>query len=334
MASRLLLAAIPLALLLALLACGEEQQASPQVFSTQNIVIALDDEHQGRAEALFTLIDLSTGETMAQLTAGYQTWALLRHSTNELLVSDLEGPDFQGRLLVYDIADVGSPSWILPMQDRVAFTGYTPAMALSEDGRYLYYHTKSPINLVNPNSVGIIDLDAGQEIVRGELPLGCRVHVTLIAIGRSNAEGFCPPNRFVTVDPKGTVSELMPFQLPHQAFQPSEEILRFDPLGVILMGCAGWGGTVPCRLDDGRRLLAYSRDGHALNALVAYDEEHSTDFQHFDLPAGIIHFAPIDADTVALLEGVSAKIYLFDLGTGQVTKELPAPAGTKWLIGP
>ncbi|MCH7998865.1 MAG: hypothetical protein IIA91_05250, partial [Chloroflexi bacterium] len=95
-------------LLLLTLSCGGGQKAPPPV-STDNLIIALDDEHEGAASALLTLIDLSTGETVGELTSGYQTWALFRPLAGELLVSDLEGEDFQARLNVYDIADLGSP---------------------------------------------------------------------------------------------------------------------------------------------------------------------------------------------------------------------------------
>jgi len=101
------------------------------------------------------------------------------------------------------------------------------------------------------------------------------------------------------------------------------------------MGCAGPGRTIPCPLEGGRRLLGYFSAGdHFLTALVAYQEEKPTDFQFFNVPAGIVHFAPIDANTVALLEGASAKIHLLNLANGQVTGELQPPASTKWLIGP
>jgi hypothetical protein len=42
----------------------------------------------------------------------------------------------------------------------------------------------------------------------------------------------------------------------------------------------------------------------------------------------------VNASTVALLDGDSATIYLFDLGTGSIRKALPAPSGTHWLVGP
>ena len=99
-------------LLLLTLSCGGGQKAPP-LASTDNLIIALDDEHEGAASALLTLIDLSTGETVGELTSGYQTWALFRPLAGELLVSDLEGEDFQARLNVYDIADLGSPKWTL-----------------------------------------------------------------------------------------------------------------------------------------------------------------------------------------------------------------------------
>jgi len=121
---------------LAVLACGEEQPPAPQAFSTRDLVIALDDEYQD-GTALLTLIDVRTGQKVAQLTSGYQTWALQRHSTGELLVSDLGGPNFQGRLLVFDLRGPDAPKWTIPMPDRTVSTVWAQAMSLSEDERYL-----------------------------------------------------------------------------------------------------------------------------------------------------------------------------------------------------
>ncbi len=315
-------------LLLLTLSCGGGQKVPPPV-SMDNLIIALDDEHEGTTSALLTLIDVSTGETVAQLTSGYQTWALFRPSAGELLVSDFEGDDFQGRLRVYDIADLGSPKWTLPMRDRGAAIGYAQAMALSNDELYLYYAIHTRDERGEPAAgyarlIGIIDLEARREIDRVELPLGCGGYKTLTAIETSGAEVFCPPGRTVTVSADSAVSEVSAAGLPSWASEPA-----------VVTGCFGPGLTAPCRLDDGRRVLAQRSGGedNTLNRLLVYSGTNSEDVQTLDLREGIVDFALVESGTVALLEE-SGTIYLVDLASGEVTGELKAPSGAKWLIGP
>ena len=325
------------ALLVLALACGKDQEAPPQPFSAESVLIALDDEHEG-TNALLTLIDLSTGETVGELTSGYQTWALFRPSAGELLVSDLEGDDFQGRLRVFDVRDTGAPKQTIPMPDRNVSTVWAQAMALSGDERYLYY-TARVVEEKYPHWIGIIDLIMGEEVARPELPVGCGQYPTIAAIDRSNVQVFCPANRFVTVDPSGNVSELMPFPLPTEALEslsePTPSLVRTGRDDVIVHGCLGPGRTIPCPLGDNQRILAFNPwDAHFLSGLLVYSEEDPTDVQQFELPEGIVHFTPVDASTVALLEADTGRIYLLDLASGKVTRELQAPSGARWLIAP
>ncbi len=323
------------ALLVLALACGKGQEAPPQPFSAESVLIALDP-----TTASVVAINVLSGETIANARVGVNgnTWALFRADAGELLISDLEGDDFQGRLRIFDLEDTGAPIQTIPMPDRNVSTVWAQAMALSGDERYLYY-TARVVEEKYPHWIGIIDLITGEEVARPELPVGCGQYPTIAAIDRSNVEVFCPANRFVTVDPKGNVSELMPFPLPTEALkslsEPTPSVVRTGRDEVIVHGCLGPGRTVPCRLDDNRRILAYSPwDAHSLAGLMIYSEEDPTDVQQFELPDGIVHFTPVDASTVALLEANTGMIYLLDLASGKVTRELQAPSGTRWLIGP
>lgn len=315
-------------LLVMILACGEGREAPSQP-SAENLLIALDDEHEGTTDAVVALIDLPSGETVGELTSGYQTWALVRPSASELLVSDLAGEEFQGRLQVYDVADLGEAKWTLPMRDRGAATGYAQAMALSNDERYLYYAIHTRDERGEPAAgyarlIGIIDLEARREIDRVELPLGCGGYKTLSPIAGSSAQVFCPPNRTVTVTPDGAVSEVSSAGLPSWASEPA-----------VVTGCFGPGLTAPCLLDDGRRMLARRSGGedNTLNRLLVYSETDPENARTLDLREGIVDFALVDSTTVALLEE-SGTIYLFDLASGEVAGELQAPQGTRWLIWP
>lgn len=190
-------------------ACGD-QEAPPRPLSTNNLIIALDDEHEGTTDALLTLIDLSSGKTVATLRSGYQTWALFRPSAGELLVSDLGGPDSQGRLRVYDIADLSSPKWTLPLQDRAAFIGYGPAMVLSGDERVLYYlvHTRDGEGQSEGQArrIGIVGLDERREIASAELPGSC---AALMPLGEADVLALCPNRRgLVSITPDGSVSKV------------------------------------------------------------------------------------------------------------------------------
>ncbi len=326
MIGRFLLATVPLLLLLAALACGEGQHAPREASSPEGNLIALDPTTGSVA-----LIDVSSGETVANARVGVNrhTWAIFRSDAGELLVSDFEGDDFQGRLRVYDIADIGSPKWTLPMRDRGAATVYAQAMALSNDERYLYYaiHTRDDRGETAAGYarlIGIIDLEARREIDRVELPLGCGGYKTLTAIETSGAEVFCPPDRTVTVSADSAVSEVSAAGLPSWASEPA-----------VVTGCFGPGLTAPCRLDDGRRVLAQRSGGedNTLNRLLIYSGTNSEDVQTLDLREGIVDFAFVESGTVALLEE-SGTIYLVNLASGEVTGELEAPSGAKWLVGP
>ncbi len=66
---------------------------------------------------------------------------------------------------------------------------------------------------------------------------------------------------------------------------------------------------------------------------MVYKETNPEDAQTLDLGEGIVDFAPVDATTVAPLDE-SGTVYLLDLASGDVTGEVQAPPGTKWLVGP
>jgi hypothetical protein len=356
-------------------ACGDGGSAPVAPSSSDgDLLIALDDRYQG-SNALLTVLDVHTGETVAQFTSGYQTWALFRPSAGELLVSDLVGDDLQGRLRVYDIATTDSPKWTLPLQDRAAFTEYAPAIALSGDERYLYYvvHDRDEEGQTEglPRRIGIVDLDEGREIARAELPAYC---YALAPLGEVDVLALCGRERdLVSVTPDGSVSTLTE-PLPAQTQAPDASVFWYRPVhgdvygdgrafiayangDVIfsdseqsttnllpsgdrrLWGSAVWGSG-EWHLDDDRALLAIgpaqpaTETGIGFDTLILFDPADPRDPQQSELPPGITHATPLDAGRVALLDSAGGTIYLFDLASGQVTKELQAPSGTRWLVGP
>ncbi len=307
---------------------GGSKQVTPSATTTDddsvgavpNILIAVDDD-----PSLLTLIDLSSEETIAQVNAGYHPWPLLRPSAGELLVADIGGPDFEGRLSVFDIDDASEPKWTMRLPGRAVSTGWVPAWALSADERYVYYSRHAPGEQY-PSLIGIIDLDAGGLVDNVRLPRGCGGYKALMAAGPSGARVVCSSGRFVTVEPDGAVSGLASLPLP-------EEARPF--LGPVVEGCSSQGRGVPCSLNESGRLLGFRHlSGHTLSNLLAYDEARPDDIRHYALPEGITDFAPVSASTVALLAGNDAMIQLLDLKSGQITDELPAPEGTNWLVGP
>jgi hypothetical protein len=372
---RVYLLAATAALLVLTLACEKEQEAPAQPFSTENVLIALDDEREGATSALLTLIDLSTGETVGELTSGYQTWAVFRPSAGELLVSDLEGPDFQGRLLVYDIADLGSPEWSIDLPDRGAAKGYGPFWGLSRDARYLYYTVHPRNDEGEPqrlaNVVGIVDLEARREVVRAEMPGFCPA---MMPLGESDVLALCGNGRsLVSVTPNGSVSAIAG-PLPAVTPAPDPRGFWHNPVHGGLYGDGGafiaygngdvvfagselpttnllpsrnlrlWGsgvwGSGEWRLDDGRVLFAtgptepHTQTGILFETLIVFDPVDPLSPARFDLPDGITHATPLNANRVALLDTVGQTIYVLDLASGEVTGELRAPSGARWLVGP
>ncbi len=361
-------------LLLLTLSCGGDQKAPPPV-STDNLIIALDDEHEGTTSALLTLIDLSSGETVAQLTSGYQTWVLFRLSAGELLVSDLEGDDFEARLNVYDIADLSEAKWSIHLLDRAAATGYGPFWGLSRDERYLYYTVHPRNDEGEPqrlaNVVGIVDLEARQEVVRAEMPGFCPA---LTPLGQSDVLALCGDRRsLVSVAPDGSVLTLAgPLPAVTAAPDPrgfwrnpvygrldgdgdafmafgNGDVVFADPeqsgtnlltLGNLRLWGSGVWGSGDWQLDDHRTLLAIgptepeTYTGILFDTLIVFDPADPDEPLQFDLPDGITHAAPLGADRVALLDSSADTIYLLDLASGEVTGELEAPSGAKWLVVP
>ena len=361
-------------LLLLTLSCGGGQKPPPQV-STDNLIIALDDEHEGTTSALITLVDLSTGDTVSELTSGYQTWVLFRPSAGELLVSDLGGDDFQARLNVYDIADLGSPEWSIDLNDRAAAIGYGPFWALSRDERYLYYVVHPRDDEGEPqrlaNRIGIVDLQARREVARAEMPGFCPA---LTPVGEADVLALCGNRRLlVSVTPEGSVSTLAG-PLPAFTSAPDPRGFWHNPVhgglydgggaflaygngdvvfadsdqpaanllpstGLRLWGSGVWGSG-EWRLDDDRVLFAVgptepeSSTGILFNSLIVFDPADPLSPARYSLPGGITHAVPLDANRVALLDSAGGTIYLFDLVSGEVTGELEAPSGARWLIGP
>ena len=361
-------------LLLLTLSCGGDQKAPPPV-STDNLIIALDDEHEGTTSAQLTLIDVSTGETVAQLTSGYQTWALFRPSAGELVVSDLEGDDFQSRLLVYDIADLSEAKWSIHLVDRAAATGYGPFWGLSRDERYLYYTVHPRNDEGEPqrlaNVVGIVDLEARQEVVRAKMPGFCPA---LTPLGQSDVLALCGDRRsLVSVAPDGSVltlagplpavtaahdprgfwhnpvygrldgdgGALLAYGNGDVVFASSEQpTINLLPSGDLRLWGSGVWGSGDWQLDDHRTLLAIgptepeTYTGILFDTLIVFDPADPDEPLQFDLPDGITHAAPLGADRVALLDSSADTIYLLDLASGEVTGEMEAPSGAKWLVVP
>ena len=358
-------------LLLLTLSCGGGQKAPPPV-STDNLIIALDDEHEGTVSALLTLIDVSTGDTVGELTSGYQTWALLRPSAGELLVSDIEDEDFQARLNVYDIADLGSPEWSIDLPDRAVGTIYQLAMSLSADEHYLYYLARvGPCRegaQCDVYFIGVIDLETRRIIASAALPPRCG-YAAVVPFGDEDGLALCFARRdLVRVTPQGgglVVEDslravttapssfgfwrspvfggvygvgryFMAFGNGDVVFSEAER----SPINLLTSeGLRLWGGP-QWRLDDEVVLFAagpaFPEDsvGYVLDTLIVFDAIDAPRTQWLSLPPNVTHLAPIDAGTVALLEANTGTIYLFDLASGEVSGELEAPPDTRWLVGP
>ena len=96
------------ALLVLALACGKGQEAPPQPFSADSVLIALDP-----TTASVVAINVSSGETIANARVGVNgnTWALFRSDAGELLISDLEVPSYQGRLRPWSTTCRATSTW-------------------------------------------------------------------------------------------------------------------------------------------------------------------------------------------------------------------------------
>ncbi len=106
-----------------------------------------------------------------------------------------------------------------------------------------------------------------------------------------------------------------------------------------MWGSGVWGSG-EWRLDDDRVLFAVgptepeNYTGILFDTLIVFDPADPLTSARFSLPGGITHATPLNDDRVALLDGSAGTIHLLDLISGEVTGELEAPPGAKWLIGP
>lgn len=165
------------------------------------------------------LLDASGSETLATIQVSTAPFVLRRQAAHELLISDT-GPDgLHPRLLVFDTANRLALKRQISLPSRGAYHVYSPyGMAMSRDGRYLFYITDpSPRDLPqckNGGTSDVCDLNAVVSIdltspnasaIVASLPANCG-YAVLYAVEVSNVVATCTQGTDVEVlSPQGQV---------------------------------------------------------------------------------------------------------------------------------
>lgn len=340
------------------------------------IVVALNDEvapERFRTNSVATVVDSSMGTILGQVKAGYRPWVLLRPSRGQLLVSGALAArgEEHPTLRIFDLTDLNAPPKRVPLPNRAVPIGYSPAMALSADERFLYYARFDSLcpkggdtSVCDLLRMGIIDLVKEREVASPELRLGCGIP-EIVPFNASGVLVRCEyrgESIVMIISPEGMVTEVGKFRPRYVDYERVAPIsmgvtadgtpyLIYADGAVVLAGAdsptvtfltsSGFelGRQTVSRLDDERLLLALrplSEVGHPepMVGLVIFDAADPASYQIIDTSLSFTHVAAVTGEQVALLTTDRTSLVLFDLETQWlVGSEITIPVGARWLIG-
>ncbi len=325
-----------------------------------------------------SIIDPASQVVRGTVIIGYTPWVVTRPGRQELLVSQAFGPqpgDIGPTLRIFDLNDLSRPPRVIPMPERSSQipVTYSPSMALSADGRLLYYEKRRSQCPGGGNAascdvpaIAVIDLDSGTEVNEARLPAGC-APALLRPLGGSDVLAMCEQGSgdggaiLTRVSPSGST----------RAAEFSVRVVggnqqRVDEAGVAADGAYyvvyrdggvafSNGRVIPGLIPAGARLgldtvariggagtlFAYgSKEGAAYDSLLLFKTDDPAVSRQITLPFGVSHVAPIDERYLALLPAVddnqtaATRIVVFDLRSQTITgTEIAVPAGAQWLVG-
>jgi len=159
----------------------------------EDFLVELTVELPPRGSSRVDLRDITTGQKLASVEAGYRPMVVVRKHAQEILVSSVlnirewnEGEEPRQVLEVYNLRGYSlAHKRAIELPDRVNCTTYCQPMVLSNDERYLYYSAVvtapecgagGDASVCDIHSVVAVDLeDEGAGRVSTELPRGCGV---------------------------------------------------------------------------------------------------------------------------------------------------------------
>lgn len=160
---------------------------------------------------LVRLVDLASGATLSQLTTSHGVSITLRGSSNQILVTQLDGRGHPS-LQIFSSRDLSAQSTSIALTDRVSYLSYDNLLHLSLNDRFLYYQTMAIDadclgggDVCADYGIGVVDLDdlaAGVKLAS----VGKRCGLASFApVGETEMLSACTDGRIYRTDPSGAI---------------------------------------------------------------------------------------------------------------------------------
>ncbi len=311
-----------------------------------------------------TLLNPDAGSTLGHVTAGYRPSVVVRSSADQILISQSFGPGPDAAtptLKIFSLHDLTTPIVTLPMLDRATPIVYYPVMLLSADEQFLYYvKIKSGCpggEACALPSIGVIDLNADQEIGAAALPVGCSFP-ELTRVGASDALATCQKSSVILtrVSATGTAQEVARFPIrtdPRTTGTANPVIADLDRDGNyyvlyrdgVLLRSPDDAGTqlltqpgddigfnTPSLTDTNLWVAAYGSGDRAYDGLLVMSRDDPSDVHTVQLSPPIDFVTAWRSSSVVLLREGSSRAGIFDLITDVATRDdVEVPGGANVL---
>lgn len=306
--------------------------------------------------ASMSVLDPASGKVLGTVPIGYASWAIVRASAQQLLVSQAFGTNEEAATLrIYALSDLQTPIASLPMPDRTVSTVDYPFMVLSFHERYLYYGKNRSIcanggEACDAPSVGVIDLQTRTELPAAALPVGCNPPV-LAPLGASDALASCRATDQVLmrVSHDGLGTEIARFADSGAA---NAVIADVDGNGnaymigndgalvtmpalkrtALLPASSGHiGFQTPSLLDESTWVAAYGPDNGGYDGVLVIPRDHPEQAHAIRLPMLARFVTAWDAHAVAAIADDGSGGYVFDIAGRTITSHFAVAAGADVL---
>ncbi len=306
--------------------------------------------------SVITIVDPASRSVVGQVTAGYSPWVRLRPSANQLLVSQVLGPQREGpALLVFDLSDLASPPVVIPLPERAGYHVNNPSsMQLSGNERFLFHQevaTRCPgRGPCDYSRFAVIDLDAGLQVATAVMETTCGVLTPMTVDSVLAACGY-PVSTLHEISSDGSTREMGTLPArdagilaigitgsgePHAVYMDGAVVTTQGALPLVDLLPPGQqaGFNTATRVPGDRLLFAFGEGEPPYSGLAVVDARDPATFQTFTLPVPARHVGVLDHQRALLLAEDGATLVVLDLATGQVAPAtVTLPQMGRWLVG-
>jgi hypothetical protein len=306
--------------------------------------------------ASVSVLDPTSSKALGTVPIGYASWAIVRASAQQLLVSQAFGTqDEAATLRIYALSDLQTPIASVPMPDRTVSTVDYPFMVLSLDERYLYYGKNKSIcssggdgAVCDAPSVGVIDLQTRTELPAAALPIGCSPPA-LAPLGASDVLASCRATDQVLtrISHDGLGTEVARFTERAGGSTADAVIADIDANGnAYIIGNDGAlvtmsalkqtallpassshiGFQTPSLLDEGTWVAAYGPDNGVYDGVLVIPRDHPEQAHVIRLPTPARFVTAWDAHAVAAIADDGSGGYVFDIAGRKITSHFAVAA--------